>query len=358
MKISSEDHLESLRSFIAQGVSECSAGKFSNRHDHLFVSPALDGRPRLLTISAAEDISQEIDDSYDDGTAPGQSCSDFYGYSLNTITQIPDVGTGLSTVYPGLRVFRPSKEVTLFFVETPSEIAVLRCANSYSESDCEFDFDQTLPVPISWQYPLVQAAQAGDSAAIESAIAHGMDLNGADWWGSTPLTAAIAAKHYGIARQLVAANVRADGDALCTCAGHGDVELLKTLIATGASADATRDWHWHHFRGETALMAASNGGHIECVEFLLGQGARVNAQDNCGRTALHFVRNSMTAEALLLAGADRQVECKITLNTEPQTAAEYLLANAKSARSYVNEIGMQRVLASEAAARFIQDWKP
>ena len=41
--------------------------------------------------------------------------------------------------------------------------------------------------------------------------------------------------------------------------------------------------------GETALMRASEAGHMECVQVLLDKGAKVNMQSNVSGVIIHCV---------------------------------------------------------------------
>lgn len=61
--------------------------------------------------------------------------------------------------------------------------------------------------------------------------------------------------------------------ALIEAAGRGDTGAVKTLLAEGASV-AARDE-----RGRTALLAATQGNHIESAALLIAAGAEVNAKD-------------------------------------------------------------------------------
>lgn len=62
-----------------------------------------------------------------------------------------------------------------------------------------------------------------------------------------------------------------------------------------------------NFRGDTALIAASEAGNLDVVKSLLGAGAKVDARDKYGLTALHKAtrKNKVgVVKALLEAGAN------------------------------------------------------
>src|SRR5262249_13458831 len=92
----------------------------------------------------------------------------------------------------------------------------------------------------------------------------------------------------------------------------GDVAKLRELRARGVPMDVldNRDFPcW----GQTALMHAASGGHLDAVRFLLESGAKVSARDRGpgdfehGRQPLHYAmrsRNVAVAEALLDARAN------------------------------------------------------
>ena len=82
---------------------------------------------------------------------------------------------------------------------------------------------------------------------------------------------------------------------------EGRTEIAEFLIAQGADVNATTNSGW------TALMHASKRGYIETAEFLIAQGEDVHAIDNYGRTALMWTSwagHTETAEFLIANGTD------------------------------------------------------
>jgi len=122
---------------------------------------------------------------------------------------------------------------------------------------------------------LIQAASAGDSAAVLQLIRQGAGVNAKDpSFGRTALTSA---------------------------AVRGHTEVVRALLKKGGEADEPDN------AGQTALMLASYEGFTDTVGVLLQNGANVNARDKEGLTPLFwatFSRRTDTARFLLENGAD------------------------------------------------------
>ena len=132
-----------------------------------------------------------------------------------------------------------------------------------------------------------------------------------DKWGQTPLIMA-AGDEYDSAdfRMLMEKNADMNlatphgGTALHYAAGHGDLAMVKALVARGANVNQTIKKS-----GETPLITACRDwAHSYIVSPLLSAGADVNARDKNGRTALHYavdpLLNIPLVELLLEKGAD------------------------------------------------------
>ena len=96
-------------------------------------------------------------------------------------------------------------------------------------------------------------------------------------------------------------------------AGAGDVAKLRELHARGVPVDVLDNRELPCW-GQTALMHAAGGGHLDAVRFLLVSGAKVSAKDRSTtgdaeylRQPLHYAmrsKNVVVAEALLDAHAN------------------------------------------------------
>ena len=97
----------------------------------------------------------------------------------------------------------------------------------------------------------------------------------------------------------------------------GDVVKATTLLKNGADCNTSND------EGATLLMLAAGAGHIEIVEMLIAAGAKVDATDARGWTALmkalfNYELNRGFPDivsALISAGAD--IEHQVSYGTRP-----------------------------------------
>ncbi|KAM9377085.1 cortactin-binding protein 2 [Pholidichthys leucotaenia] len=92
--------------------------------------------------------------------------------------------------------------------------------------------------------------------------------------------------------------------ALFAAAQNGHTECVKLLLSSGSPADVSDE------NGFTPLHAAAAHGHSSCVEVLLGAGAAVDAVAAGGQTSLFLACEAGSldcARVLLGAGADRSL---------------------------------------------------
>ncbi|OLD81297.1 MAG: hypothetical protein AUF67_08710 [Acidobacteria bacterium 13_1_20CM_58_21] len=121
---------------------------------------------------------------------------------------------------------------------------------------------------------LLDAAEAGDTAEVQSLLREGANPHAKGGYGNTALMGA---------------------------AVRGHTETVRALLDKGAEVNAKGN------TGRTALMEAALEGYTETVRTLLEKGAEVNAKDNAGWTPLFwaaFSRRTDTVRALLEKGAD------------------------------------------------------
>jgi ankyrin repeat protein len=146
----------------------------------------------------------------------------------------------------------------------------------------------------------MEAAQAGDIAAIKDLTAQGANVNAKDNDGDTSLFWA------------------------------SNPACVKTLAAAGTDVNAKN--YACCPGGATALIVAATLGETDRVKALIDAGASVTAKDNNGATALHWASNTDCANALIAAGAD--VNAKDDNGQTPLTYVESdpeLAANLRAA---------------------------
>lgn len=188
---------------------------------------------------------------------------------------------------------------------------------------------------------LVDAAKAGDLAAVRALLARGADPNAAAADGATAVHWAAHRDDLALLNTLLAARARPDAHtrykvapltlaaqngsaaliarlldagadpntisqegqtALMTAARNGRTDALQALLRRGATVDLAES-----FRGQTALMFAAGEGNTDAVKLLLESGAAMNARSKGGYTPLLFaVRNNRleTVKYLLQHGAN------------------------------------------------------
>lgn len=161
--------------------------------------------------------------------------------------------------------------------------------------------------------PLHDAARAGDTAALQHALAQGASPNATDAWGRTPLIVALQQGRQPVVEALLqaGADVRTT-DAwgrtpLLVAAQMKNAAAVRLLIQRGSPVDAAN-------RNDiTPLIAAAQAGNADAVQALIAAGATIDAEDNLGWTALMWAvyrRDEPLARALLAAGADPAHEAR------------------------------------------------
>lgn len=134
---------------------------------------------------------------------------------------------------------------------------------------------------------IFEAIRKSDGTAVQAFIASGLDVNGKNKSGNTPLHCAAGMGRKEIAAILLAAGAdvnsrdRHNETPLHKAASAGRKETSEVLIASAAEIDA------QDIRGATPLHRAVVRGALKSVELLLSSGAYVNAKDNDGCSPLH-----------------------------------------------------------------------
>jgi ankyrin repeat protein len=144
---------------------------------------------------------------------------------------------------------------------------------------------------------LLAAAASGDPAELAAALADGADVDARDPRGRTALLVATAARQTEAVRQLLAAGADVDlqddqlDNPFLYAGAEGIVDILRLVNDAGADPSLTNRF------GGTALIPASERGHVEVVRYLLEEtDVDIDHVNRLGWTAL--------LEAIVLADGD------------------------------------------------------
>ena len=78
---------------------------------------------------------------------------------------------------------------------------------------------------------------------------------------------------------------------LCNAIAKGDLESVKKFIEYGVNVNEQSN-------GSTPLMLAARYNKVEILKVLIAKGAKADAKDNNGKTALQYAVNSNATEAV------------------------------------------------------------
>ena len=129
--------------------------------------------------------------------------------------------------------------------------------------------------------PLVWAVRADDLEMARLLLASGANANAANRLGVTPLSLAATNANAVMVDALLKSGADANATQpggqtiLMTAARSGNPEILKSLLAHGASVNARESSY-----GETALMWAAAENHAAAVRVLIEHGAEVDARSD------------------------------------------------------------------------------
>ncbi|MDB6109982.1 MAG: serine/threonine-protein phosphatase 6 regulatory ankyrin repeat subunit C-like, partial [Pedosphaera sp.] len=142
--------------------------------------------------------------------------------------------------------------------------------------------------------PLYLAVEAGNTEVVDLLLAHKAQADTPTLAGDTPLKSAARNGHPEIVRLLMAttrlkqANQQRVTTPLHEAVAHRNDAVVEELLKGGASVDARDE------NGNTPFHIAAQHNALELMELLLAHGANVNAEDGEGNTALHYEARSGT----------------------------------------------------------------
>ena len=96
---------------------------------------------------------------------------------------------------------------------------------------------------------------------------------------------------------------------------NGDLDTVKTLIASGCPVDVMVAAKESFETSMTALGWAANRGHIDLLDYLIAQGANPNAKTSHGDSVLMMADTPETVQQLLEAGADPSLKNNSGMDT-------------------------------------------
>ena len=151
---------------------------------------------------------------------------------------------------------------------------------------------------------LMAAASSGNADAVEALLKSGADVAAEDVSGGTALTYAAAEGHAAAVELLQKGGARPGDAELILAAGRCNIAIVRSFAAAGMSVNP-KD------ASTTPLVAAAGGNCVDTVDFLIANGADLNARNTDGWTPL--IKASATGHAeiverLLAKGADMSIE--------------------------------------------------
>ena len=80
----------------------------------------------------------------------------------------------------------------------------------------------------------------------------------------------------------------------------GHKEMVRLLIAYGATVNPRQDLIHNSYKEWTSLHYATNEGHKEITELLISEGAYINAKDSKGKTPMDYAEKERKTEIAAL----------------------------------------------------------
>ena len=138
--------------------------------------------------------------------------------------------------------------------------------------------------------PLNLAVAFGYEEIVRSLLSHDANISLADEKGVLPIDVAVKEGHQEIVDLLKSAGATVNEEdtaafdkALIGAAKKGNLDVLQSALEKGADPNANQPSNNRRKREKTAMMFASEQGHLEIVRLLVENGANVNLSDRPGK---------------------------------------------------------------------------
>ncbi|USO00711.1 MAG: ankyrin repeat domain-containing protein [Alphaproteobacteria bacterium] len=210
---------------------------------------------------------------------------------------------------------------------------------------------------------LMYASLEGHANIVESLITSGADVNiGSD---STPLIVAAESGHQQIVEILIDKDPEIDATneegktALINALDKGYIDIVKILIKCGANLDKKDE------DGKTALIHAvelasyycsqeaksnvesdiSCNKYVEAIDLLIANGAKLDEEDNSGKTALDYVKECEDVNSAKILTSKLANISKINENTESE-AENFSTPKNSNEEKKLNALSRREIVAS------------
>ena len=130
---------------------------------------------------------------------------------------------------------------------------------------------------------LIYAVQLCDPKAVEFLLLSGANANATNEYGVSALHLAMEKEDLILINLLVERGAKLEVRNINGYTPNSDLALMNLLVEKGAKVDGE-----DIYSGYTPLIWAVIKGNLKSAEFLLSEGANVNATTGYGRSALHF----------------------------------------------------------------------
>ena len=149
--------------------------------------------------------------------------------------------------------------------------------------------------------PIHQAAAAGQADIAQYLLEQGADVNSRMINDISPLFIAVESQHPDVVKVLLSKGAQYSGREIQLAIVNDDLDMLKLLVTTPELANLAGR------KGATLLHAAAMSGKPAITQYLVDQGAKVDAKTNDGETPLDMAtRNKERLSGLVARGISNE----------------------------------------------------